>query len=479
MILSRCFRAIAPSVLLLFALPMAALAWEDSWDLVPRVSVGQIYSDNIALAVPGDEESEFVTRLDVGAALLREGASARARIDYNLVGLAYWEDSDANDVFHQLDADGQVILVPERFFLEASATYDQRLRSRGGRTGDIVNVGVDRTDVFRLQLTPVYVQRFEDWATGELRYTHDRVYYEASDARDTDSVRNRVQADLDSGPIFATFGWGLSFDRSETDFDDGSSVTFQIAEALGRWNVTERFSVFGAVGDERNAFDQDPSRARPDDTFWRVGATFSPTARTFTEGFVGNRFFGTTYGATVRRQLRDGRIFADYSEDLRTVSELDLVPFRDEFGLPVFDPETGRPIFELPDVLSGVYLRKRFSAGIATQLWKTRLGLRVFDERREFEVTDRRERVQGIAGDVSWRVLPRTSAFGNLRYEESTFADERDREDTLLTAGIGVSRDLGQRTSASLEYLYRERDSTDPSREYQENRVTATFTKAF
>jgi uncharacterized protein (PEP-CTERM system associated) len=467
-------------VLLPLSAAVMAQAEYAGWAVTPRVSISQIYSDNIDLAPRGEEDDEFVTQLDAGVALRREGSRARARLNYNLTGLAYWSDSDSNEIFHQLDADGRADLVQEHLFLEASAIYDQRLRSRSGRTGDIVNTGVDRTDVFQLRVSPVYVHRFADAAAAELRYDHSRVYYVESDARDVDSERNRVLATLDSGPMFSRFGWGLSFDRSEEDFDDGSSVTFQTAEALGRWNFTERLSVFGVVGDEQNSFEQDPSRATPDDTFWRAGATFRPTARTFTEAYVGERFFGTTYGATVRRDLRDGRLFADYNEELRTVNQPDdLRLIRDEFGDPIFDPTTGQPIFELPDLLTGVYLRKRFSAGVSIRRTKTDWGVRLFDERREYELTDQREEVQGVIGDVSWRVLPRTRVFANARIEESTFADERDREDTLFDIRLGVSRDLGPQTSASVDYLYRERESTEDAREYIENRLTATFTKVF
>ena len=466
-------------VLLPLSAAVMAQAEYAGWAVTPGVSISQIYSDNIGLAPRGEEDDEFVTELDLGVALRREGSRTRARLDYSLRGLAYWSDSDSNDVFHQLDADSVTNLVPERLFLEASANYDQRVRSRSGRTGDLVNTGVDRTDVFRFRISPLYVHRFEDVAAAELRYSHDRVYYEESDARDIDSERNRVRATLDSGPMFSRVGWGLSFERSEEDFDDGSSVTFQSAEALGRLNFTERLSIFGAVGDEQNSFEQDPSRARPDDTFWRAGATFRPTARTFTEAYVGERFFGTTYGATVRRDLRDGRLFADYTEELRTTNDIDVTPIRDADGQLIFDPETGRPIFELPDLFSGVFLRKRFSAGVSIRRPKTNWGVRVYDERREFQTIDQNERVQGVIGDISWRVLPRTEVFANARFEESTFVDERDREDTLFTTRLGVSRNLGPQTSASLDYLYRERGSTDDAREYRENRLTATFTKIF
>ncbi len=475
--LNRLYQAVAASVLLL-PLSTASIAQtaDGRWDFTPRISVGQIFSDNIGLASSGDEESESISRLDAGFALDREGGRGRARLDYNLVGLVYYDDSDLNDVFQQFDGDARVDLVPGQFFVEADASFDQRTLNRD-RPGDILTTNVDRTDVRTIAVTPVYVQRLEDIAVAELRYTYDRVDY--SEASETDSERNRVRARLDSGPMFARTGWGLTFDRSEEDFDDGSSVTLESIEALGRLNMTDRFSVFGAVGDEQNEFDQDPRRAQPDDTFWRVGATFEPSARTFMEGFFGNRFFGDTFGATLRHRIRDGQLFADYDETLRTVNELRVTPIRDADGNLIFDGDTGRPIFELPDVRSGVYLSKRFSAGLTIRRPRTRIGLRVYDESREFELTDQGEQARGVVGDVAWRLRPRTQAFLFVRLEENTFEDQRDREDTLFTTRVGVSRDLGPNTSAAIDYTYRELDSTEDDRDYTENRLTATFTRTF
>ena len=453
------------------------------WDFTPRLAISQIYTDNVTLAPKGDEEHEHVTQLNAGFALDREGAQARARLAYNLQALAYWRDSDRNDVFHQVAGDGRVALVPDRFFIDAGATFSQRELSRDGG-GDNINITGDRSDVLTLRISPAWVQRFDDVATAELRYTYDRVDYSGRRASDVDSESNRFLARLDSGPMFNQFGWALSFQRTETDFDDGSSVTFQIAEALGRWNVTERFSVFGAVGDERNDFEQDASRARPDDTFWRAGATFQAADRTFMEGFVGERFFGTTYGGTLRHRLRTGQVFASYDESLTTVNEFDIV----RVVLPVFDETTGRPVIvdgepifvelEFPDLQTGVYLRKRFEAGFAGELRRTSWALRAFDERREFELTDRTERVQGIVGNVGWQANPRTRLFANASYEDSSFADE-DREDTLVRLGLGLARDLTPRTTGSIEYRYQERDSDVAARDYRENRVVATLRMEF
>ena len=450
------------------------------WEFTPRVSIGQIYSDNIEQARRGEENSEAVTELNAGFTLNRNGPRGSGRFDYNLQGVAFWDESGSNEVFQQVTGAGDVALAPERVFVEGSVDFRQRAVDRNGSLSDNLTLDADRTDVLSLRISPYLVQRFEDVAVGELRYAYSRVDY-GSEADEVDSETNRFLAALDSGSMFGRFGWGLSYDYSKEDFDDGSSFESQVVEALGRWETTERSSVFAVIGYEDNDFEQDPSLAAPDDTFWRVGATYQPAARTFVEGFYGERFFGNTYGLELRHQVRTGRFFANYREELTTTNddEFGLRPIRDEFGDPIFDRETGAPLFEEPDVTTNVYLSQRFSGGFRGRSTKTDWGVRIYDDRREFQNDGSSERVTGVAGNLTWRLAPRTSLGVNARWEESTFADEADREDTIIRFGAGLSRDLGRGADLSLEYSYRDRDSDREDREFTENRITATLSKVF
>lgn len=466
------------------ALPAAliilpAAAEQVDWELRPTVGLSQIYSDNIALAPSGERDDDFVTQLKAGLELSARTLRFRGLLDYNLLGLVYWDNSDFNDVFHQGNGALRFDAVPDRFFIDASTRYYQRLRSRAGTGGDIINVGVDRTDVWEFGISPTYLHRFQNWADLRASYAYDRIDYEVSELREIDSQSHRFMVDLTSGSAFSTFGWELSFDREETDFDDGSSVTFQTAEALGRWNVTDRFSAFAAVGDENNSFEQDPPRARPSDTFWRVGGTFQPGPRTFLEAFVGERYFGTTFGLDFEHRIRDGRLFAGYSEELATVGRGRRGQLIDDDGLPVFDPGTGDPIFEEPDLLVGAFLRKRFEAGAALARPRTQATFRFYNQRREFERTSRRESSFGLVVNADWQASPRMKVYGDARYEETDFADIVDRDDSLFSLRMGISRELARRTSASVDYRFTYRDSTDGRFDYRENRLTATVTHRF
>jgi uncharacterized protein (PEP-CTERM system associated) len=454
----------------------------ERWDFTPRVGISQIYTDNVTLAPRGEEEHEHITQLDTGFTASRQGARGRARLAYNLQSLAYWREERRNSTYHQFSGDGRADLLPERFFVNTRATYSQRLVSPG-IVGDNISVAGTRADVFTFGISPTFIHRFGDAATGQLTYSYDRVDYQNSGVARNSSETNRVLANLDSGPAFTRIGWGLSYRRTETDFDDGSAVTFEIAEALARLNVTQRFSVFAAGGYEDNDFEQDPSRARPDDTFWRAGAVWQPGPRTSMEAFYGERFFGETYGGIFNHRFRNSRFFMNYTETPTTVSRFDIVrevrPVVDEFGDPVF--VDGEPVLEeveFPDLDTGVYLSKRFTSGFTGQRRKTGWGIRIFDERREFELTDERERVQGVSANVSWLMAPRTRLLVNGSVQQRDYRDT-DREDTYYIFGTGLARDLGRRAIAALTYRYVERDGNQPENDYRENRVMASVRATF
>jgi uncharacterized protein (PEP-CTERM system associated) len=472
----------AGACLVLLPFSASVLAQEEIalWQVTPRASIAQIYSDNIDQAPRGEENSEPVTDLNVGFRLNRDGPRGSGRFDYNLQGLAFWDESDSNDVFQQFNGVGDVAVAPDRVFVEGSVDFRQRAVDRDGSLSDNLTLNADRTDVLSLRISPYLIQRFEDAAIGELRYAYSRVDY-GSEADEVDSETNRFLATLDSGPMFGRLGWGLSYDYSKEDFDDSSSFESQVVEALGRWNTTDRSSVFAVIGYEDNEFELDPSLSSPDGSLWRVGATYQPAARTFVEGFFGERYSDSTYGLEMRQQVRTGQLFASYQEELTTTNddEFELRPIRDAFGDPVFDPATGTPLFEEPDLTTNVYLSQRFSAGFRGRLTKTDWGVRIYNDRREFQSDGSSERVTGVASNVTWRLAPRTRLRADARWEESTFADEAGREDTILRLGAALSRDLGRGADLSLGYSYRERDSDREDREFTENRITATLSKVF
>lgn len=464
-------------------MPVAMAEEEIQWDFTPHIGITQIYTENVSLRPAGQEEHEYITQTDLGFTLHREGRRAAADLAYNLQTLSYWRETRRNNTYQQFSGSGNVELLEDRLFIDASSTYSQRFQSRRDLvTQDNINDLGGRRDVLTFHISPNYVQRMGDVATGQLRYTHDRVDYQDSNASSFDSETNQVLARIESGSMLSSIGWELSYRRSETEYDDGSSVTFQTTEALLRWFVTNHLSVFAAGGEEDNEFVQDPRRARPDDTFWRAGVGWQ-SARTNMEAFYGERFFGETYGGSLNHRFRNSQFSMEYTEGLTTVSQFEIerlvVPVYDNAGNPVI--VNGRPlllVLEYPDLQTGVYLSRRFTLGFSGQRRKLTWSIRGFDERREFEATDRRERVRGLGVNFALSLASRTQWLINGSAQNSTYQED-DREDYYYVLGTGIQRDLGPRTSTSLDYRYAERESNQPGNEFIENRISLSFRKRF
>lgn len=448
------------------------------WVFSPEIELGQAYSDNIALNPRGEEDGDFATSLEARLSAVRQGAQSRLSADYSFTGVAWWSESEQKG-FHRLRGDGRVELVPDRFALESSARYGQRQRSRAGVGGDLINLGVDRIDQFDFDISPVYTQRFNDTASAQVRYTFALVDYDDSTVRDNSSTRHQIQAEVLSGPAFSQFGWQLSFNRNETDFDDGVETTLQTAEALGRWRYSSRFNLFAAVGHDRNRFEQEFSSGGSSGTSWRTGVEWNPSTRTSAEVFFGERFFGRTLGGSLSHRLRDGRLFADYTESLQTVN------LRRGFIRPPVNGEDLDPdlIDDLdpPDLFSGVFLSKRFAFGMTIERPRSSLTARVFDDRRDRGRQGGTERSQGVRVNGGWQWMPRTRVNGDLSLQERSFADASDRSDTIFQVRMGVERRLAPQMDAGINYLYRQRNSSGGAGgfDYRENRITATLSRAF
>ncbi len=469
--------------LVLVGVTPLAMAFGEAWDFTPRVSLSQDYSDNIRLAPPGEEESEFITQLNTGFSLNRDGGRARARLGYNLQSLFYWQDSQDSTIFNQFFGDGRVEIIPEQLFIDSAASYSQRQLTRERSGADNLNLDNDRGNVLTFRFSPVYRQQFDDLATGQLSYSYDRV--DVEDSEGNNSQRNSVSLSINSGPQFTRFGWGLAVNYSQTDFDDDASSTQQNAELLGSWAVTERLDIFAVLGYEQDEFDQDNGRSDPDGIIWRLGSTYAPNDRTFLEAFFGERFFGTTYGATARHQLRNSQFTLDYTESVTSVNQFEIdqtIPRGVNATIEESLIVDGEPFLfdlETPELRSGSFVSKRLSAAYTGQRRKLGWGLRVFHEQRDYEVSNDSEEAQSFAGNLSWQWRPRTSVFANVSLQESTFAGQ-DGEETLYFSGLGIRRQLGNRVSASVQYNYRDLDSSRPGNDgYQENRVSATLQKTF
>jgi uncharacterized protein (PEP-CTERM system associated) len=497
-------------------------AGAEGWNVTPRASISQTFTDNVNLSPPGEEEDEAITLVNVGVRTDRSAARLDLEAAYNLQYVTYWQDTNDDNAFHQFLGAGTFVVDPERFFIDGSAFYGQRFVNPRTAAGDNVIGSDDITDQYRYTISPYWVERYGTFAQSEVRYLYERIGYPSGDVSDVGSETNRWRASLQSGPQFGRVDWTLSYRLDEIDYDDDSSVTFESVEALAGVRITPQVRVFGAVGREENEWDRDDSRARPDDEFWRVGADWTPTPRTFIQGFTGQRFFGDWYGGSISHRLRRAELAADYTEEATTTQFVEFVPgvfqLVDDFGNPiVIDDEAVFLEFEFPDLVPDVYIRKRGNIRASGGGARTNWVLRGFDERREYQVNPVNEHVSGLSAafgrrltsdaradlnvfwedfttddladenqerygvrsSLTWLVAPKTRANVRASWRRSDFEFDNRSQD-LWATGAGLSVTLGRSASASVVYGYQQRDDNRrPDEEFRENRIVFTLSGTF
>ena len=116
------------------------------WDITPRISVAEVYSDNINLD-DNDKEYDLVTEITPGVSIHGEGARLRADFDYQMQNTFFLRNSDGDGTFHQLNANGTAELARNFFFVDASSAMGQALINADdtASTGNLNNAG-NRTD---------------------------------------------------------------------------------------------------------------------------------------------------------------------------------------------------------------------------------------------------------------------------------------------------------------------------------------------
>jgi hypothetical protein len=472
---SRRWIAWIPASLIL--LPFAACA-AGPWDASARANISYTYSDNIRLNQSGEDRGDYVTSASAGFSLARQRTANKLSLSYDVVAHDYSNSEDRDKVYQQARGDGTLQVWRNHLFLDANAEYTQRIiNGRDDVPFDLLTPSTNRSDVASYGGGARYLETYGRFAASEVSYRRDWVDYQESGLDAFNSERDLLRAQLRSGSVFTDIGWSVSYTDDEIAYDDGSEISFETLEGMLNWYVGKRLSVFGAAGRERNDFEFDPNRRpRPDDDFWRAGVTWTGV-RTSLTAYYGERFFGSTYGLNLNHRSPWATWVVEYMESPTTRSSVELIPVLGLIELP-----TGELLLielEIPDLVTEVYLLRRWSAGLSGSTGRTQWSLRVYDEDREYQRTVALDQsLSGVALTGSWRVAARTRATSRLSWQRTHYASD-DEIKRMMAVELGLTRQLSRHVDTSVSVRHHRRDSTDAQDEARENRITLTLSARF
>ncbi len=466
--------------------PVASSAqWTTSAGIAPAV----MFTDNACLE-RDNKQSEWIALVTPDVSLTGKGRRANVSLSGS-VEINSLTDSKLKDLgcvssrgggltnrqqfAPRLNASADAIIVPEWFYIDATASADQNQTTPFvGGGGDSLDRRGNTNTTYRYDVSPYVARQFKDVAEMLLRYT----YSEQSNSADIIG-QNRQQTvlfTLGNGSSHNEITWGLQGDYDKIDYDvtrdrvnPGDNSELKSARFNLAYQFTRKWQINGYYGQEWNDFVSASNDI--DGTFWDVGLRWTPNARTVIEAGRGNRFFGDTQRYLITYRHKRSNLSAQYSEDLsydRNIRNLGS-------NLPVGVPPGGGNVSTLTN---SPILDKRLTLSYGFQGRRFSLGLQgsSSDQTREADGSDSTFRSASLS--LGYRLGRHLSTSANVGWDEQDPKSGRTQfaqKSETWRAGVGVSKQLSTGVDLSLDYRYTDRSSDQVLDEYRENSVTLTL----
>jgi uncharacterized protein (PEP-CTERM system associated) len=478
-----------------------------TWDIAPTLSAGETYTDNLSLSPESSKQSDWVTQVTPAISLAATGAQSRFKVNYALDVTYYARGHQENQVYNRLDAAGHAELAKQLIFVDAGAHIDQyNVSLLAPLATSNVNTTGNSTTVKSFFASPYFRRDFGSDVRGELRLTESVVSSNQTSTL-SDSVADRIDLQLKSGPAHRLLAWNVQYARETIDYKNAQDSDTELVTADARRLISPSVGLLVQAGYEYyRSGEIGPASEGPS---WSAGFDWTPSPQTRLRATAGQRFYGDTYLLDFSHRTRLTTWSVGYNENITSTRSEFFVPattstagyldtlFSSQFpdslarqkaveqfiartGLP---PGLGAPV----DFFStDLFLVKRLQASAGILGAKNVLIGNVFKESREALIgnlvlpgtgdfaASNTIRQTGTTLLWNWRVTVRNAL--NLRgaYGRNEFPDI-GRIDHLTYIGMGFTRQFQSRLFGSLNYRQQHNDSNQSQFDYTEHAVFASL----
>ena len=516
---------------------VAAQTQAVEWQVEPSVTASLVYSDNIDRDTR--ERDDVITEVAPGVRIRGEGHRLNLDLNYNLQTLTYADNTDRNNINHRLRAGADSELIRDHFFIDGFASLDQELVDRrDSASSDNISGSDNLRDVQTYSINPRWEQRLGNVANATVRYGHDQIKSEGSR---TDSETNRIAATVTQGTGFSSLFFNFDYRNDQTDFSDGSNGfnDTRIINGLVGYQLSRQFSVFVRGSDQEYEFSGTRGANQPDDKQYGIGGTWqpnprfsltvvanrreqqtsdqdrdfrtaalswAPSSRTSLQFDYGNSFFGETYTFNFTHRSRHTQWFASYNEGVSDFSREFLLALRggrfcqllpgdsndapsgecilSESDAGGFLTQDGDTFIRTEDFdvsgtigLDNTFIAKNLRGGFTVTGARNTINVTVSNLRREFisNTDNSNERDFIIRTRWTHQLAPRTTAALTVARTNRGF--DNGEEDRLNDIELRIERRVSGDSNLSLTLSREERSGDGNNRDFDENRITLSFTK--
>ncbi|RMF99168.1 MAG: TIGR03016 family PEP-CTERM system-associated outer membrane protein [Gammaproteobacteria bacterium] len=482
----RCGSFWCITVALLLARPALAV------DLGGYLILGQAYTDNIALAPPGSEEEDFITRVTPGITLNQDGKRFDYDVDYYLETLWYAKDSDRNGVYSNLASNALLDVIGKQLQIQGQAAISQvNVTPEKPVSDSNIFVTDNRADATIWTVGPLLRRPLLGQSEIDAYYLYGQVSYDDRTIQDAKRQNAHVAIQQQQEAV-AVLDYELVWNFEQIDYEQ-TPQQVEVQELylrLGYHVLPElRLTALGGLDSDF----RDPSDSSLSESRWEVGMDVELVDNVLSLG-VGRRFFGTSYRASWTREVENTRFQLSYSE-LPTTT--DLLSFRQiPSGNPDAEPLPPDAVIDRPGDV-GRFIRRRFDASFEWTGYKSAIEIQaLWDQREDVTPIDparpgsQRPDETSYGAGIEYRYLlgQRTTLTANAlwRNREYAIADDtagltfRAEDDTLLRLFARLDYQLGQRTAAGLQLRFDRRDGTSGGlQDYEQFLVLVDLVRKF
>ena len=267
-------------------------------------------------------------------------------------------------------------------------------------------------------------------------------------SEENDLVNNAIFSNQDGN--YDSYGAGLSW-------DSGTSRSFRVTYNRANRSATNEKENFVAI-----------------DLNWRF------TSRTSVQASIGKRFFGDSGNFSLTHNTKHLRTQIGYTETVTTFSRLITNPEdqgvfvcpenASSFGDCILPPnlsnelqpgeESSNLLVQIPEISEEAILRKSLNARFGLSGKRTTSALNFRHTNTESLESIKNQNTDVISLNNSFKANNRTSFNLSLSYA-STDEESTGIKTETISSSFGISRQLGQKMSANLDFRYLDRSSTN------------------
>jgi len=303
---------------------------QSTWRFTPTIATDVTFTNNVNLSPEATRQSDAIFTVAPGFTVDYRGSRASLQGSVAVPVVLYARTGDANNEFYpSVGLRGQLEVVEDHFFIDASANVSQTFYSPfGARPPGLSNATDNRYTYQTYQVSPYLQGNIGSDISWSIR--NDNTWTTLNDTPEAtdDQYINRLFATINRQPL--PFGWGADIDRTEYRFEDqNNKQLLLLARARAVWRANPQLELFASAGYEDNEFPLfDTSGA-----IYGAGMRWRPTDRTTLDASWEHRFFGESYNVLFehRRPLsvwtvRASRSLSSYPELLARLPEGAFVP---------------------------------------------------------------------------------------------------------------------------------------------------------